>query len=147
MMSFLPVFLAAFSVGTESSTQGSLSKLLVTDVLIILGVGVALFAILFVWAKYLRKSRRRRKSHSRERAKVYSPPPSSSAGGPEAEAEVDAGNETEDEAEDEENASGRRRYKFRYRRRRHRSRNPTLSETGGLPPARPKPAQDTAPLE
>ena len=34
-------------------------------------------------------------------------------------------------------SGGRRRYKYRARRRSHRTRNPTLSETGGLPPVKP----------
>ncbi len=39
-------------------------------------------------------------------------------------------------------SSTRRR---RRRRREHRPRNPTLAETGGLPPLRPEPPSDSAP--
>ena len=42
----------------------------------------------------------------------------------------------EESEEPETSSSGRRRKKRRSRRREHRSRNPTLAETGGLPPPR-----------
>jgi hypothetical protein len=43
-------------------------------------------------------------------------------------------------------SSGERRYRRKRRRRRdHRPRNPTLAETGGLPPLRPEHPQDPLP--
>jgi hypothetical protein len=44
--------------------------------------------------------------------------------------------------EDAERDSDRRR---RRRRREHRPRNPTLAETGGLPPVRNQPPRDGSP--
>lgn len=46
------------------------------------------------------------------------------------------GHSSESEESTESNDSGRRRKKRRTRRREHRGRNPTLAETGGLPPPR-----------
>jgi hypothetical protein len=40
-------------------------------------------------------------------------------------------------------ASGHHHHRRRRRRREHRPRNPTLAETGGLPPARPEPPPDS----
>ncbi len=60
-----------------------------------------------VWAVFIRKPARRR-----ERGTLQEPTP------------VEPGGESES-------------HRRRRRRRQHRSRNPTLSETGGLPPERP----------
>lgn len=43
---------------------------------------------------------------------------------------------TDEEDEQNEHSSSRRRKKRKSRRREHRGRNPTLAETGGLPPPR-----------
>jgi len=84
-----------------------------SDILLILGVGFVLFLILVVWAKYFRKKPRRHHSHS----------------GP-------VNSQAFQEAEDDHAEGHRRRHK--RRRRDHRPRNPTLAETGGLPPPRPE---------
>jgi hypothetical protein len=85
---------------------------------------VTLLAVL--WAVFLRKSRRRR--HSHRHSHQHSPRPTESA-----EASNDEGDLSSPQGGS----------KWRRTRRRRRSRNPTLAETGGLPPVRseepPKP--------
>jgi hypothetical protein len=77
------------------------------DAILIFGTLTLVVLIMVIWAIYFRK-RRRDRSHDYE----Y---PSGSANG---------------------EASSQKRRKWRRRRRDHRPRNPTLAETGGLPPAR-----------
>jgi type VI protein secretion system component VasK len=75
---------------------------------------VTLLAVL--WAVYLRKRKRRhsRRPHSNDRREGAPPAQQDQQGEP---------------------AAGKRR-RWRRRRRDHRPRNPTLAETGGLPPLR-----------
>jgi len=95
------------------------SRLVLTDILLILGALVALTLILIVWARYIRRQRRRRTRSSSSKPHKLVPV------------------EQRDDASDEEvEPGGRRRRKFRKQRREHRGRNPTLAETGGLPPQR-----------
>jgi len=86
------------------------------DMLIILGVAVVLGLLLFIWAYLTHK--KRRQHHSRDRlSKVI----------------------TKAKKESPE-ASASKRMRVRKRRRAHPDqlpRNPTLGETGGLPPIRP----------
>ena len=114
----LPLLLAQIDIKEldelKSAARSSSPKLFGTDVTVILIVVLALAAILFFWAFFLRK----RPKHTRgslvvERAEKHS--------------------------QDAYGSSGRR--KRRKRRADHPAnwgRNPTLSETGGLPPARPE---------
>ena len=92
---------------------------------VILGVALALLLLLagaiYLWAKWRNKRRR----HVSGGERVYRG--STLAGSEEAE---------DDSADEADSPANRRRYKYRVRRRTHRSRNPTLSETGGLPPAK-----------
>ncbi len=82
------------------------------DALLIIAVGVAFALIFFVWAKYFRKSETETTTHHWLQ-------------------------EDDDEEEsDTGKHKGHRRKKKRLRRD-HRPRNPTLAETGGLPPPRP----------
>ena len=78
---------------------------------------VTLLAVL--WAVFLRKRRRRRHSHHHSHQHSSQP-----IDAPEAPNEVGDVSLPQD------------RRKWRRTRRRHRSRNPTLAETGGLPPVR-----------
>lgn len=79
--------------------------------LIILGVALALGILIFLWVYLFRK----RKAADNPRS-------------PSARVILD---------EKPESHSGRKRRKWREKRRDHRARNPTLAETGGLPPTRP----------
>jgi hypothetical protein len=92
-------------------------RLVLTDILLILGALIALTSLLVLWAKFVRKERRRHSSSSKPKVLVPVETP-----------------EEEEPANAE--PGGARRRKFRKRRREHRGRNPTLAETGGLPPVR-----------
>jgi len=89
--------------------------------LLILGALGLVTLLIAGWAVFIRKRRRRRREHHR----WHHPSSSSAATAQTAEAE---------------DASAPREKRRRRRRtgRRHRPRNPTLAETGGLPPIRPE---------
>src|SRR5262245_45242253 len=84
------------------------------EILIIIGVALAVSAALFIWAAFWRRRRSHRSSHHRhgnaQPGGEPSPPTS-------------------------------KRHRRRHRKASHpdkRPRNPTLAETGGLPPPRPE---------
>ena len=86
--------------------------------LIVLGVLIVVSAIFFIWASVFRKTRKRHHSYDRFRKSKS------------AEAK-------KDRHEHQHHRPGVFRRKKRHRRHhRERPRNPTLSETGGLPPVR-----------
>ncbi len=89
------------------------------DILIVISVAVAVAAILVVWAVFIRKKK--------EEADYVYPQATSKDG------ESSLG----ENGEDSEHGQRRRRRKKR-RVRDHRPRNPTLQQTGGLPPPRPE---------
>jgi hypothetical protein len=80
------------------------------------------------WAVFLRKRRRRR--HEHHHAPHHSSTP----------AEV-----AETPAKEDAPAPPEKRRHRRHSRHRHRPRNPTLAETGGLPPIRPEGPSDVQP--
>ena len=85
------------------------------------GFGVGLLALLLlVWARFLRKKPRHSRSHASSRRSQ-----SGNAGEP-------SGGDEQDEG----STSSRKHRRRRAMRRDHRPRNPTLADTGGLPPAR-----------
>lgn len=100
-----------------------------TDLLLVLGAGVLLFAVLMLWVVYSRRHRPHRHRHRHHRSSNRTP-------------SVETGNSESGADEDSEHSRHHRR---RRRRREHRGRNPTLSETGGLPPPRPDGALPPAP--
>jgi FtsZ-interacting cell division protein ZipA len=89
------------------------------ELLILLGAVSIVTLIVVIWAACFRK-----KPRHRSRAHHYSP------------AQERAELETDSEADSAEGDGGRRYRRKRRRRREHRPRNPTLAETGGLPPVR-----------
>jgi type VI protein secretion system component VasK len=102
--------------------------LIASDVLWILVAVLTLLLVLVLWAKYLRNRKPRKRRSGGQ--KVFR----------------ESGSSDEDQETEEEAADARRRYKYRYKRRQHRVRNPTLSETGGLPPTRSEePPQASSP--
>jgi hypothetical protein len=84
--------------------------------------------LVLLWAIFLRKSRRRR--HSHHHSHEHSSRPTEAPEGPNEDADLSP-------AQD--------RCNPRRERRRRRSRNPTLAETGGLPPVRPDDPPDRQP--
>ena len=90
------------------------------DAGVIVGIGVFLLLLLMVWAKYIRTPARER-SHSHSSPRTAREQESRGSSG-----------------SDEDGENGHHHHHRRRRHRRaHRSLNPTLAETGGLPPPRP----------
>jgi hypothetical protein len=129
-MSILQPFLAQNLLPTDVIPEtwhwmGLTLKELVT----VFGSVAIVTLLLFLWAAYLRKGPRRHSHHHHHHH--YSRPVASAT---EATGETDA------------QADGEKRYRRKRRRRReHRPRNPTLAETGGLPPVRSDHQQDPLP--
>jgi len=99
------------------------------DVLIILGSVAVVSLLALTWAVAFRKRRhhhprRHSQHHSHDRSKPPEP--------------------IDEEITPSEPGSERRRHRHR-RRREHRPRNPTLAETGGLPPIRTERPHDPCP--
>lgn len=122
----LPVFLLGQLSGLNPLNPAPVERstgLVFRDVALILVVVGALAALLFLWARvYMARKQGRRSSH----AARSSGSQHRSSGRRE---------NREDEEEGEERGDGRRRRRRRRRRsREHRPRNPTLAQTGGLPP-------------
>lgn len=111
-------YLTLFASAIPDQPLGKMPALLMKDVLLIVGASLALLFLLVLWAKYLRNAKPKRRRRGGQ--KVFR----------------GAGSSEETEEAEEAAAEDRRRFKFRYKRRDHRSRNPTLAETGGLPPVR-----------
>lgn len=118
-MSALPILLAdeetdavfaAWRLANPATREG----------IIIFGALGLVTLLIVLWAIFLRKPRRRRRSHHHSHQRSSEPTVS-----PEASAEETAP------------APPQKDLKRRRGRRRYRSRNPTLAETGGLPPIRP----------
>ena len=96
------------------------------ELFLVLGVIVALALGILIWAAFIRKPGKRR-HHKRHHHHHHSHEPAPVPG------------ETQTEAD-----PGSRKRKWRRRRRRdHRPRNPTLAETGGLPPVRDEKSVDS----
>ena len=103
----------------QGKSIGKVPGWLFKDALVILLLGVGLLFALLVWAKYFRSAKKKKRVKPGVEAEI-----------------VYRDSDSEDGSDEGESSSRRRRYKRRYRRRDHRSRNPTLAETGGLPPGR-----------
>ncbi len=106
-----------FENGMPPEKPSVIFGLTLQDLLLILGAAAVLAVILFL-AVYLTRKGRRGDSVARSPKAIYAPEPISSG-------------------------HSSRRARFRKKRRRnhadHLPRNPTLGETGGLPPAREDP--------
>jgi len=103
------------------------------DILIILGAVAVVTLLVVTWALVFRKRKRGRSRHHSSHH-THTPAPQRPSGAEEA---------VNSEADPE---PGRERRRRRHRRHReHRPRNPTLAETGGLPPLRSGPPQDPYP--
>jgi FtsZ-interacting cell division protein ZipA len=88
------------------------------ETMIVVGAVLLVAVGLLLWASVAYKRRRRRSSSHRQHHEKKL-----------------AGNASAENAETERSSHSHRR---RKRRREHRPRNPTLAETGGLPPIRPE---------
>lgn len=106
------VFLAQIETVFAEQPTKSYSRGL-KEILLIIGIALVLSAALFIWAAFWRK-RRRASSHHHSSAQPGGEPPAE-----------------------------HKRHRRRRRKSSHpdkRPRNPTLAETGGLPPLRPEDA-------
>ena len=115
MMHTFPLLAAAevFDRQVKEATQSG--RFDTRDALMAISISVAVGVLLFAWAYF----RYRKKEGVEQRASE-----------PRKEHDRDDAGENADE-------SGRRRRRKRRRKRDHRPRNPSLQQTGGLPPPRP----------
>jgi hypothetical protein len=125
--SFLAL-LGKIDLHVQNQPIGKAPFFLFEDVMLIVTLSLTLMLALMLWAKYLRtwKPKKRRS----EGQKVYRENADGTV------SSVPEEEEEQEESQDDSPPSVRRRYKYRYKRRGHRVRNPTLAETGGLPPTR-----------
>jgi len=111
------VFLAKSEIDDylkQRATDGALTHS-TYESMFLFGVLLALTLALFIWAYFLRRKRRRHHARSSRSS---------------------SGSQSHTDKVVTVFQGGRRRRKRYRRRREHRPRNPTLAETGGLPPIR-----------
>jgi len=123
MTHFLLAQLDGLNPLNPTGPVGKSTGLVFMDVLAIVATGLVLGAVLLVWARYRARSKKHRPHRQRERT-----------------ATAPTGIPLNEEGGDD--GAGRddpRHSKRRRRRRDHRPRNPTLGETGGLPPNKSEP--------
>jgi hypothetical protein len=122
---WLPVLLASAPAPPDAAPQIAVPGISRDALLILLvcsGLGVLLLLLVFWWWQGRRRHRRHH-HHHRHRSGASAAPAAATEGG-------DAAAETGELAT--------AHHHRRRRRRSHRGRNPTLAETGGLPPPRPE---------
>jgi len=117
-MSTIPLMLANLQVEDvlvqwQGLSAGMRESLIVVGAAALVTVGVA------TWVVCFRKSHRRRHRHHHSHSDSHEDVRATAA-----------------EDQEEEPSESRKRRKWRRPRRAHRLRNPTLAETGGLPPVR-----------
>lgn len=127
---FATIQLAALNSLDPRRVVGPTEGLLFRDVLLVLGVILLLTALLVLWAVRYAK---RRKHHRHATAPAI------------LQHTKKAGAETDDADPGDTQHESRSRHRRRRHRRSHRSRNPTLAETGGLPPVRPGSPENPTP--
>jgi FtsZ-interacting cell division protein ZipA len=123
-MSIFRPFLAQNLLPTEVLPESwHWMGLTLKELLTMLGAVALVTLLLVLWAVYIRKGPRRHSHRHHRHEQHYSDDPNNPSG------------LAEDPPDSE--ATGDKRYRRKRRRRReHRARNPTLAETGGLPPLR-----------
>ena len=136
----IPSLALVIDLPKQNRSWGKLPGLLLSDVILILELGFGLLLILALGMYLWKRLSRNRRRHISSGEKVFreSSGADNASGGPEEEEGDDEPAEEEDDNQLPSQHHNRRRYKYRARRRTHRSRNPTLSETGGLPPVKPQ---------
>ena len=126
-MRTIPLLLANADTG-EVSVSMRLMDPSTRGMLIILGALGLVILLVLLWAVFLRKSGRRRRSH--HHSHEHSTSPTEGPDAPNADVEVSPPQDSS---------------KPHRSRRKRRSRNPTLAETGGLPPIRPESPPESRP--
>ena len=129
-MNIIGVFLADVDTG-DVLASWRLSDPAVRERLIIFGAIILVTLAVLIWAVCLRTKHRHHHSR-RHHHQHHTPSPAEASAAPQTEAAA---------------APPEKRHRWgRHRRQhRHRPRNPTLAETGGLPPIRPESPPDAAP--
>ena len=116
-MNILPVLLAKVELEDVLAQWKTLSPSALQRLIVFTAIMLVVVPVL-VWAVFLRKSRRQ---HSHHHRRHHSRDPARDAAAAEGDGVT---------------SQPRKRRKWRRPRREHRPRNPTLAETGGLPPIR-----------
>ena len=120
-MSPIPLFLAALDLSTIMRPWRLLSPV-ARQGLLLFGAMASTALLALAWAAFLRRKHHRRHKHHhghwQSSQATETPVDSTDADAP--------------------SGSGKRRRRRRHSGRHHRPRNPTLAETGGLPPIRPE---------
>jgi hypothetical protein len=119
-MTTTPIFFADEVTDTVLASW-RLSDPATRERLYIFGAMGAVILIILLWATFIRKRSRRRREHQHSRYRFSRP-----------------GEAAEVQTEEDEDPPSEKRRRRRRSGRRHRPRNPTLAETGGLPPIRPE---------
>jgi len=114
------VMLLAAVGGLDLPQSSKVPALVASDLILIVGLGALIFGGIITWVVFVRGPRK----HPSEKHSAPKVNPAVTV--------TDDGRE-------------RHRKKKRVRRRDHRQRNPTLSQTGGLPPARSEEAPAETP--
>lgn len=105
-----------------------------SDLMLIVGAGLGIAALLIVWVLYARKRRLSNHHHQHRQYHQHHQHGHQERSSAPARPPEPVREEESDDSDQRQHHHHRRR---RVRRRDHRPRNPTLAETGGLPPVRP----------
>jgi len=113
--------------------------------LIVCGVVLIVTVPILIWAIFFRTRAKQRHSHHRH-AQVRMDSPAAPAGGTSVQQGALAGAKPTAIAgtSAENSLAPSRRHRKRHRRRAHRPLNPTLAETGGLPPVKTNPSSESS---
>jgi type VI protein secretion system component VasK len=121
-MNAIPLFLADAENGDVLASWRISDPIVLEYLAIFAAIGLVTL-LLLIWAAFIRKKRRRKHSHHHHHHHHHSSQPAEAPEVRQAEAAP---------------APAEKRRRRRHSRHRHRPRNPTLAETGGLPPVRPE---------
>ena len=113
-------FLAKIELPAPTPSSGKLPSFVLSDLLLVLALSLVLAGVIIFWALFIRKPKDARTDPMKSHRPIIL-----------------------EEAKENDQKSRRRRRK--KRRREHRARNPTLSETGGLPPTRTQESAEPLP--
>lgn len=112
-MNILPLLASASDLGISAPTKGS--RIVASNLVLMLALALLIAGVFIAYIVFVRGSKSEIQIPSRR---------------------IHADDEEDSSSSSSEKEEGRRRKKKRTRRREHRHRNPTLSQTGGLPPSR-----------
>lgn len=135
MIARMPLFAQAVD-NLSPRPLGTGTKLVMGDIFWGLLGALAFAVILFVWARYSRRSKRRENRDHRPTIVQNSIRSMGRDEQDHAVSDDDGGDGHDPEGAESDVGSSSSKHRKRRKRRGHRPRNPTLEETGGLPPSR-----------